>query len=207
MKNRPLLQPVLRTLGLLSVIGVLVSAYTPLPNIFARLMAVSSQVQPADAIVVLGAGIHRDGTLGKDSLRRAVQGIVLYRRGLAPLIVFSGTSYEGSQVESQVRASLARQLGVPEKAILLERHADTTAEEAENITAKLRQRGAERILLVTNSLHLRRAVPRFEKLGLKVFPIAVDDPPISTDGPDGRLALMLHTLREVLAQWLYRVGE
>lgn len=207
MKNRALLQPVLRTLGLLSVIGVLVSAYTPLPNVFAQLLAVSSQVQPADAIVVLGAGIHRDGTLGKDSLRRAIQGIVLYRRGLAPVIVFSGTSYEGSPVESEVRASLARQLGVPEKAILLESHADTTAEEAENITAQLRQRRAERILLVTSSLHLRRAMPRFEKLGLKVFPIAVDDPPISTDGPDGRLTLMVYTVREALAQWLYRAGE
>ncbi|MGQ9540084.1 MAG: YdcF family protein [Armatimonadota bacterium] len=207
MKSRYLLQIVLRTLGLLSVIGVLVSAYTPLPNFFAGLLAVSSQVQPADAIVVLGAGIHRDGTLGKDSLRRAIQGIVLYRRGLAPVIVFSGTSYEGSPVESEVRASLARQLGVPQEAILLESHADTTAEEAENITAQLRQRGAKRILLITNSLHLRRAVPRFEKFGLKVFPVAVDDPPISTDGPDGRLALMVYTVREVLAQWLYRAGE
>lgn len=207
MSRRFALQPILRTLGLLSVIGVLVTAYTPLPNVFARLLSVSSQAQNADAIVVLGAGIHRDGTLGKNSLRRAVQGIVLYRQGLAPLIVFSGTSYEGSPVESEVRASLARQLGVPQEAILLESHADTTAEEAENITAQLRQRGVKRILLITNSLHLRRAVPRFEKFGLKVFPVAVNDPPISTDGPDGRLALMVYTVREVLAQWLYRVGE
>lgn len=207
MKSLTLLQSVLRALGLLSVLCVLVSAYTPLPNIFARLMAVSSKVQPADAIVVLGAGIHRDGTLGKGSLCRAVQGIVLYRRGLAPVIVLSGPSYEGSPVEAEVRAELARQLGVPEKAILLEKQADTTAEEVENITATLRKMGMKRILVVTSSLHLSRAVSRFERMGLRAFPVAADDLPISTDGPDGRLALMVYTLREVLAQWLYRAGE
>ncbi|MER3472718.1 MAG: hypothetical protein C4335_01500 [Armatimonadota bacterium] len=199
--------PILRTLGLLCVLGVLVTAYTPLPNLLAQSLAVSSNVRPADAIVVLGAGIHRDGTLGKDSLRRAVQGIVLYRRGLAPVIVFSGPSYEGSPVEAEARAELARQLGVPEKAILLEGRADTTAEEVEHITAQLRQRGAKRILLVTSSLHLPRASSRFERLGLKVFPMPVDDLPLSTDGPDGRLALMVYTVREALAQWLYRAGE
>lgn len=200
-------QKLLRLLGLLSVVGILLSAYTPLPNLLARSLAVSSQIQPADAIVVLGAGIHRDGTLGESSLRRAVQGVVLYHRRLAPLIVFSGISYEGSPVEAEVRAVLAHHLRVPEKAILLESRAQTTAEEAQNIAEKLHRRGAKSILLVSSSLHLKRAVPRFEAQGLKVFPVAADDLPVDTDGPDGRLALMTYALREALAQWLYRSGD
>ncbi len=207
MSKRFPIQPILRTLGLLCVLGVLVTAYTPLPNLFAQKLAVSSKIAPADAIVVLGAGVHRDGTLGESSLRRAVQGITLYHRGLAPVIVFSGPAYEGSPREAEVRAALARQLRVPERAILLETNADTTAEEAENIAQQLQRRGAKRILLVTSSLHLARAAPRFERLGLKVFPVAADDTPVTTDGPDGRLGLMYRTLREVLARWLYQAGD
>jgi len=197
----------LRLFGLLGVLGVLLSAYTPLPNVLARALATSSRVQPADAIVVLGASVYRDGTLSGSSLRRTVQGIVLYHRGLAPIIVFSGTSYEGSPVEAEIRASLARQLHVPEKAILLEPHAQTTAEEAQNIATRLRQRGAKSILLVSNSLHLSRAVPRFERYGFKVFPVAADDMPVHTDGTDGRLELMWYTMREAMGQWLYRAGD
>ncbi len=197
----------LRAVGLLVVIGVLVCAYTPLPNLFARSLAVPSRIQPADAIVVLGAGIHNDGTLGESSLRRAVRGMVLYHRGLAPLIVFTGPSYEGSPVEAEARAKLARQLRIPEQAILIEARAQTTAEEVQNISEKLRQRGAKSVLLVTSSLHLARAVPRFEKQGLKVYPVAADDVSLSTDGPDGRLGLMWMTLRETAGRWLYRAGE
>lgn len=197
----------LRVLGLLSVLGILLSAYTPLPNVLARALATSSQIQPADAIVVLGASVYRDGTLSESSLRRAIQGIVLYHRGLAPVIVFSGTSYEGSPVEAEVRAALARQLRVPEKAIFMEPHAQTTAEEAQNIATRLRQRGAKSILLVSSSLHLPRAAPRFERYGLKVYPVTADDLPVDTEGTDGRLELMRYTLREALGRWLYRAGE
>lgn len=197
----------LRLLGLLGVLGILITAYTPLPNVLARALATSSQIQPADAIVVLGGSVYRDGTLGDSSLRRAIQGIVLYHRGVAPLIVFSGTSYEGSPVEAEVRAALARQLRVPEKAILLEPRAQTTAEEAHLIAAKLLERGARRILLVSDSLHLPRAVRRFERYGLRVFPVVADDTPINTDGTDGRLELMRIVVREALGRWLYQSGE
>ncbi|MCS6831645.1 MAG: YdcF family protein [Armatimonadota bacterium] len=201
------LHKLLRLLGLLGVLGILLTAYTPLPNVLARALATSSQIQPADAIVVLGGSVYRDGTLGDSSLRRAIQGITLYHRGFAPLIVLSGTSYAGSPVEAEVRAALARQLGVPEKAILLEPHAQTTAEEAHRIAPRLLQRNAKRILLVSSSLHLPRAVPRFERYGLKVFPVVADDTPVDTDGTDERLDLMRHVLREALGRWLYRAGD
>jgi len=207
MNRNTLSAKLLQALGVLGILGVLLSAYTPLPNALARALAVSSRVQPADAIVVLGAGVFRDGTLSDSSLRRTVQGLVLYHQGLAPLLVLSGTTYEGSPVEAQVRAALARQLRVPEKVILLEPHAQTTAEEATNISAKLHQRGVRSILLVTSSLHLARAVPRFEKMGFRVFPVAADNLPVDTDSPDGRLRLMVYTLREMVGQWLYRLGD
>ena len=197
----------LMSIGLLSVIGVLLSAYTPLPNLLARSLVMPSKIQRADAIVVLGASVYRDGTLSDSSLRRTVQGLVLYHQGLAPLLVLSGTSYEGAPVEAEVRAALARQLRVPERAILLEPHAKTTAEEAVNIGAKLQQRGVRRILLVSNSVHLARAVPRFEKMGMQVFPAAADDIHWGTDAPDKRLALMVYALREAAGRWLYQAGD
>ncbi len=207
MNRTPLSAKLLQALGVLGIAGVLLSAYTPLPNMLARALAVSSGIQPADAIVVLGATVFRNGTLSDSSLRRTVQGLVLYHQGLAPLLVLSGTTYEGSPVEAEVRAALARQLQVPEKAILLEPHAQTTAEEATNISAKLHQRGVRTILLVTSSLHLARAAPRFEKMGFRVFPVAADNLPVDVDRPDGRLRLMSHTLREMVGRWLYQLGD
>lgn len=196
----------LRLLGLLCVLGVLLGAYTPLPNLLARSLSVPSRIQPADAIVVLGASVHRDGTLSEPSLRRTVQGILLYRQGLAPLLVLSGTSYAGSPVEAEVRAALARQLGIPPSAIVLEREAQTTAEEARHIARTLQERGAKRILLVSDPLHLGRAVPRFAREGLTVLPVAAPGLPVDTDSPDRRLELLIYTLREAIGRGLYRWG-
>jgi uncharacterized SAM-binding protein YcdF (DUF218 family) len=197
----------LRALGVLGIVGVLLSAYTPLPNMLANALIIPSKIERADAIVVLGASVYRDGTLSESSLRRTVQGLVLYHQGWAPLLVLSGPSYQGSPKEAEVRASLTRQLRVPEQAILVETQAKTTAEEAVNISVKLRQRGVRSILLVSNSVHLARAVPRFEKMGLRVFPVAADDIHWGTDAPDKRLILMVYTLREMVGRWLYRFGD
>jgi len=62
--------------------------------------------------------------------------------------------------------------------------------------------GLRRILLVSNSVHLARAVPRFEKVGMRVFPAAADDMHWGTGTPDKRLALMVYALRETAGRRL-----
>jgi hypothetical protein len=59
--------------------------------VLSRWLSKPPHLEFADAIVVLGAeGVRGNGTLSDASLRRALHGVDLYRRGLAKTIVFTG---------------------------------------------------------------------------------------------------------------------
>ena len=130
--------------------------------------------QPADAIVVLGAGASRDGLLSDQSLRRLIGGLTLYRRGLAPRVIVLGPAYQGrGPVEAEIRATLARDIGVPAAALVVEGRGLTTRHEAALAAARLRETGGRRILLVTGAQHMPRARLLFERAGLEVIPAPV----------------------------------
>ena len=79
-----------RIVGGAGVVIFVVSAFTPVPNVMDHWLSVPARIEPADAIVVLAAGIDEDGTLTINSMRRVLRGIALYKEGLAPLLVLSG---------------------------------------------------------------------------------------------------------------------
>ena len=74
-----------RIAGAAGVAGFLVIAFTPLPNALDRWLTIPARIEPADAIVVLAAGLNSDEILSNSSMRRALRGITLYKLGLAPL--------------------------------------------------------------------------------------------------------------------------
>lgn len=188
----------LRWVGLAGFGLFLVAAFSPLPNAMFRWSAAASDIQPADAIVVLGAAVQADGTLSCDSLVRTVRAVTLFRAGRAPIIVFSGTSRDDGPSEAHVRAELGARLGVPVEAIRTEPTALTTREEAVRIGGMLRAENARRILLVTDSQHMRRAGALFSRGGFRVFPATVDARSGAGTSPEARLRL----LRDLLGEWL-----
>jgi uncharacterized SAM-binding protein YcdF (DUF218 family) len=192
--------------GLAGIGLFFVVTFSPLPNVLFQWSSVASDIQPADAIVVLGAAVETDGTLSPESLARTVRAITLYRDGRAPLIVFSGPANGEGPSEARMRSELARGLGVPSGAILTETSALTTREEATRIGAILRTSNARCILLVTDSQHMRRARALFAGAGLQVLPAAADARSGAGTSPEARLRL----LRDVLGEWLalgyYRVA-
>ena len=198
----------IRGLGVLTIAGFLILALTPASNAIGRKLAVNSQVQPAEAIVVLGAGLMHSGILVEESMRRVIHGIELYKKGLAPVIVFSGTGRgdEPETKEAAIRARLAMAMGIPSEAILREDTANTTREEAVHIASQLRLRHITRILLVTESLHMRRAQAVFERAGLQVLPAASADYTIMAISPGERLRLTIRILQEGAALIYYRAA-
>jgi uncharacterized SAM-binding protein YcdF (DUF218 family) len=126
-------------------------------------------------VVLAGGGLRSDGALSPASLRRALAGIVLYRTGLAPFLVFSGEAPDEGPGEADVRADLARRLGISPEAILTDDQARTTREEAVRMRQFLSSRGVGRILLVTDSPHMLRARGVFEGAG----PVACSREPAS----------------------------
>jgi uncharacterized SAM-binding protein YcdF (DUF218 family) len=88
----------------------------------------------------------------------------LYRAGKAPWIVVAAgnrPAHANEQVEADAIAQFLIQLGVPERAILLERSSQTTRENARNSLPVLRRLGAKRVLLVTSAIHMPRAMQTF----------------------------------------------
>ncbi len=195
-----------RVAGVAGLLVFLLAAFTPVPNLVGRRLAVDSRPGPAQAVVALGAGLQSEGVLSEASLRRALTGILLCREGLAPDIVFSGPAFVYKVPEAIVRAEIARNLGLKPDAILTETTARTTLEEASRIGALLRPRGIRRILLVTDSLHMVRARRLFERTGLQVLPVDADDVSLDASTPEGRLQLTRKLLQEALAIAYYRVA-
>lgn len=192
-----------RLLGLAGVALFIASAFTPLPNLLSRWVATPSRLEPAEAIVVLGGGVQPDGVLSNGSLRRALLGIKLHRKGLASFLVFSGPAEDEGSVEAAVRAELARELGILPEVILTETKARTTRQEAVRVGALLRPRGVRRILLVTDSQHMARARGLFEGAGFEVFAAPADDLSDRVYWPEERLRLMRRILQELLAGLYY----
>jgi uncharacterized SAM-binding protein YcdF (DUF218 family) len=174
-------------------------AFTPLPNLLHRvLVPPAAPPEPAAAIVVLGAGLD-DGVLSASSLRRALGGVELFRRGLAPLLVMLGPGGGAAPSEADVRVRLAEDLGVPAAALLADPRGLTTRDEARVSWEDLAPRGARRILLVTASEHVPRAAALFRRAGFEVVPAPVDE--LKHAGrPQARLELARDLLRELLAR-------
>jgi uncharacterized SAM-binding protein YcdF (DUF218 family) len=195
----------LRSIGLAGLVALLALCFTPVTDVVGRWLAKAPhRVEPADAIVVLGSGIREDGTLADSSLRRALHGIELYRRALAGTLVFTGPRNRAGFTEALVRARLAREMGVPPSAILVEATALTTREEAERVATVLRARGMSRILLVMDVEGVRRAAGLFERQGFHVVPSPALD--VSNGTPGGRLHQTRLILIELLALVYYHAA-
>jgi uncharacterized SAM-binding protein YcdF (DUF218 family) len=193
-------------LGLAGITLFVVFAFTPAAGLLRDRLAVSSRIEPAEAIVVLGGGLDKERDLSNDSLRRTLRGIELQRRGLAPLLVLLGPTYGQEVSEAEVRAKLAREMGVPSEAILMEPDGKTTREEAIRVRALLQPRNIIKILLVTNAQHMARARPLFEREGFEVFPAPVKDL-IEAEGPaEGRLLVTRRILQELAGRTYYRLA-
>jgi uncharacterized SAM-binding protein YcdF (DUF218 family) len=202
--------PVLRRLGGLTLAFLLLVSFTPLVNLWAYWLAPSrpsSGSESAEAIVVLGAGgVTTAGALTDASLRGTFQGITLYRRGVAPLVVFSGSRTDSTRDEASARADLAHECGVPASAILSSSTARTTREEAVHIRGLLAGRGINRVMLVADAPGLPRAMRSFERVGFVVVP----EPSASAldlgGGPEDRLNLLRQIAIELVARMYYRLA-
>jgi uncharacterized SAM-binding protein YcdF (DUF218 family) len=128
----------------------------------------------ADAIVILGGGRYNDtleyagDSLGRLTLERARYGAWLARKLNKPLLV-TGGSPDGGRPEGQLlRETLEREFGV--RVRWVEDRSENTRDNARFSAALLREAGIRRIYLVSHAWHLPRAIPEFEREGLRVIP-------------------------------------
>src|SRR5690606_460511 len=179
-----------------------------------------SALPSAPAIVVLGGGltatdfatdIGQPVNLGA-AADRVWFAARLYHAGKAPLVVASGGNFRpGAQrTEAEGMALVLGDLGVPDTAIALETLSRNTRDNANFTGALLRQRGINRVLLVTSALHMERARRHFVAAGIEVIPAATDSesrrlPPGDSLIPDAAaLETSGRVFKEMVAQLIWR---
>jgi uncharacterized SAM-binding protein YcdF (DUF218 family) len=199
---------VMRYVGIFVGVAFLATTLTPIANYAGAHFAPKPVIRPSGAIVVLGGGVWKDGMLGDESLRRTVRGIELYKATLASIIVFSGPARddEPGRTEAEVKTQLALTMGVPQDAIIKDDRAYTTREESIHISSVLQAHDIHSILLVTESLHMRRSTYLFERAGMQVYPAPSDNFSVAATSPGERLQLAARILEETAALIYYRAA-
>ncbi len=120
-----------------------------------QLLFVRHEPAPADVALVFG---YSDPEGAAIRARHAAQ---LYRAGHVPWLLFSGgCTHPGEPSEAESMAEVARALGVPNSAILLEPHARTTFENVAHTVTLLGELGIlprlSTLLLVSCPWHMGR---------------------------------------------------
>ena len=117
------------------------------------------EAAPADAIIVLGAAAY-DARPSPVFEQRIVHGIHLHEQGLAGWLIFTGGfGGEGARfAESEVARRYAIEHGVPEDRILIETVSRTTRENLEQAAMLMRERDMRRAIVVSDPLHMARAL-------------------------------------------------
>ncbi len=128
------------------------------------------QAQPADVIIVLGAGLRPDNTAGPSLHRRAAHAADLWKAGYAPIIICSGGNpgYR-PRSEADACAELLRDDGVPETAIILEDSSRSTEENAFDSKIIMDAHGWQTAIVITDKYHLFRANRLFRNAGIIPF--------------------------------------
>lgn len=133
------------------------------------LFGAQDTAQPSDVIIVLGAGLRRDGRPTPPLTKRSQHGAALWKRGLAERVVCSGgrdNAYPRSEAAACREILLAN--GVPAHAIILESNSRSTEENAIFSKSLMDGLGAQSAVLVSDSYHMLRASWLFRGQGIHI---------------------------------------
>lgn len=125
-------------------------------------------------ILVLGAGSTVDDRLSPvqqlhiSARLRLIEGCRLWQLTPDSRLVFSGSGRPGFISQAEIYAKAAMELGVDRQKIAVVTTPQTTFEEAQHFKEKFPH--YDKLILVTSSMHMRRARKIFESQGLEVIP-------------------------------------
>lgn len=152
------------------VIGLLLAAVLGISLAIDRYGQVE-RAQPAQAIVVLGSTVMPNGKPGDSLAARTRHAVALYKKGLAPAIIFTGgRGWDEPRAESLTARDLALGDGVPAGATFTEARSTSTRENIRYAADICRKHGWTRIILVTDPYHLWRGQRNLRQQGLTAYP-------------------------------------
>ncbi len=126
--------------------------------------------EKADAAIVLGAAIWTDqpSPVLRERLNHAIN---LYRANNVKKIMVTGGFGEGEKFsEAEIAEKYLVENGIAEADILKENLSKTTFENIKFSGEVMKENGISSVLIVSDSLHLRRSLWMAGDLGLEAFP-------------------------------------
>lgn len=132
--------------------------------------AAMSDDGPADAAIVLGAAVRTTGP-SPVYVERINHAVELYRAGAVKYIIMTGGKGLGERMtEADAGRDQAIAAGVPADAILTETLSRDTKENLENVRPIVAAYGIDRVLIVSDPLHMMRAMQIASDAGLDAAP-------------------------------------
>lgn len=178
---------------IIGIAAVAVAAALAGTSLYVALHEPSRSIDPAGAIVVLGAGIDPETARPTAAMRaRMALGADLYAAGAAPrVIVTGGSSRQPARAVAREVRAVARSLGLPDAALTVEAASLSTLQNA-LFTRDLIGDPLTPILLVTHRSHQPRALASFRWAGFGDIALAAPD-------ADRPFALDAQIVREAVA--------
>jgi uncharacterized SAM-binding protein YcdF (DUF218 family) len=135
--------------------------------------------RPASAIVVLGAAqyVGRPSPVLRARLDHAID---LYRRGLAPKIIFTGGFGDRDTTsEAAVGQRYAIEHGVPPRVILIENSGRSTSESLQHVATLMDAEPTHDVILVSDPFHMLRLSILARRYGMTPYASPTRTSPIS----------------------------
>ena len=139
------------------------------------------------AVVLLGSSTymshdwdeHRATVPDRTGSERVLEAVRVFRRARAEWIISSGGRVyadDHSPASGAVMRDMLIQRGVPAAQVLVETESRNTHDEAVIVRTMLKSLAADRVILVTSDLHMRRAQGAFRAEGIETIPAIARTP-------------------------------
>ncbi|MBE6616746.1 MAG: YdcF family protein [Ruminococcaceae bacterium] len=127
------------------------------------------ETRVADCAIVLGAGVWDDEP-SPVFTERINHAVLLYENGYVKKLIFTGGISEGDTLsEADVAKAYACEKGVPGEDILTETESHITQENINNAKKIMDENGIETALIVSDPLHMKRAMLMAKDYGIEAF--------------------------------------
>lgn len=187
-------RPVLKVLLTVLIVTVLLMLYTAV-TIY-KFGNRSSEVN-ADAAVVLGAAVwgNQVSPVFRERINHAIN---LYHQGRIRKLIFTGGQGNRNEPTEAVAArNYALQNGIPLNDVLIEQQSHTTYENMVYAKQLADQHGLKTMLIVSDPLHMKRAITMAHDVGLEAYP---------SPTPTTKYQSMKKQISELSRETLYYLG-
>ncbi len=186
--------------GLLAAVLLLMAVWITWTYVEIRHYAGTDEERPADAIAVFGAAEY-EGRPSPVLRARLDQALLLYRKGLAPLIITLGGSGDPYHSEGGVGEAYLISQGVPETRIIAETQSRSTAASARRLAAIAEANHLHSVLAVSDGTHLFRIRMLCQGYGLTVY-----TSPRAVGKPIGRWERANRMIHEIASYAAWKLG-